>query len=89
MESTSDSWRIWFYLLESVGLTVQFVNARDIKNAPGRPTTDKLDAVWQAKMTERGMLRPSFEPPAQIRQLGDYTQLRVDPTRERTRFWTR
>jgi transposase len=89
LESTSDYWRIWFYLLEAVGLPVQLVNARDIKNAPGRPKTDKLDSVWQAKMTERGMLRPSFVPPVEIRQLRDYTRLRVDLTRERTRYWQR
>ena len=67
VESTSDYWRIWFYLLEAAGLDVQLVNARDVKNAPGRPKTDKLDAVWLAKLTERGMLRPSFVPPAEIR----------------------
>ena len=89
LESTSDYWRIWFYLLEAAGLDVQLVNARDIKNAPGRPKTDKLDSVWQAKLTERGMLRPSFVPPAEIRQLRDYTRLRVDLTRERTRYWQR
>ena len=89
LESTSDYWRIWFYLLEAAGLQVQLVNARDIKNAPGRPKTDKLDAVWQAKLTERGMLRPSFVPPAQIRQLRDYTRLRTDLTRERARYWQR
>jgi transposase len=89
LESTSDYWRIWFYLLEAAGLDVQLVNARDVKNAPGRPKTDKLDAVWQAKLTERGMLRPSFVPPAEIRQLRDYTRLRTDLTRERTRYWQR
>jgi len=89
LESTSDYWRIWFYLLEAAGLQVQLVNARDIKNAPGRPKTDKLDAVWQAKLTERGMLRPSFVPPGEIRQLRDYTRLRTDLTRERTRYWQR
>ena len=89
LESTSDYWRIWFYLLEAAGLNVQLVNARDIKNAPGRPKTDKLDAVWQAKLTERGMLRPSFVPPAEIRELRDYTRLRTDLTRERTRYWQR
>jgi transposase len=89
LESTSDYWRIWFYLLEAAGLDVQLVNARDIKNAPGRPKTDKLDSVWQAKMTERGMLRPSFVPPMEIRRLRDYTRLRVDLTRERTRYWQR
>ena len=89
LESTSDYWRIWFYLLEAAGLDVQLVNARDVKNAPGRPKTDKLDAVWQAKLTERGMLRPSFVPPAEIRELRDYTRLRTDLTRERTRYWQR
>jgi transposase len=89
LESTSDYWRIWFYLLEAAGLDVQLVNARDVKNAPGRPKTDKLDSVWQAKLTERGMLRPSFVPPQEIRELRDYTRLRTDLTRERTRYWQR
>lgn len=89
VESTSDYWRIWYYLLEAAGLDVQLVNARDVKNVPGRPKTDKLDAVWLAKLTERGMLRPSFVPPAAIRVLRDYTRLRVDLTRERTRYFQR
>ena len=89
MESTSDYWRIWFYLLEAAGLSVQLVNARDVKNVPGRPKTDKLDAVWLAKLTEKGLLRPSFVPPAPIRELRDYTRLRIDLTRERSRYWQR
>jgi len=89
VESTSDYWRIWYYLLEAVGLDVQLVNARDVKNVPGRPKTDKLDAVWLAKLTEKGLLRPSFVPPAPIRALRDYTRLRVDLTRERSRYWQR
>ena len=78
VESTSDYWRIWYYLLEAAGLSVQLVNARDVKNVPGRPKSDKLDSVWLAKLTEKGLLRPSFVPPAPIRQLRDYTRLRVD-----------
>lgn len=89
VESTADYWRIWFYLLEARGLDVQLVNARDAKNVPGRPKTDKLDAVWLAKLTEKGMLRPSFVPPASVRVLRDYTRLRVDLIHERTRFWQR
>ena len=89
LEATSDYWRIWFYLLEAAGLDVQLVNARDVKAAPGRPKTDRLDAVWLAKLTERGMLRPSFVPPAEIRRLRDYTRLRTDLTRERARYWQR
>lgn len=89
VESTSDYWRIWFYLLEAQGLDVQLVNARDAKNVPGRPKTDKLDAVWLAKLTEKGLLRPSFVPPAAIRTLRDYTRMRTDFTREATRHWQR
>ncbi|WP_234806286.1 IS110 family transposase [Mycolicibacterium celeriflavum] len=89
VESTSDYWRIWYYLLEAAGLSVQLVNARDVKNVPGRPKTDKLDAVWLAKLTEKGLLRPSFVPPPEIRRLRDYTRMREDLTRDRTRYWQR
>jgi transposase len=85
VESTSDYWRPFVYLLEARGLTVWLVNARDVKQVPGRPKTDKQDAIWLAKLNERGMLRPSFVPPAEIRQLRDYTRLRTDLTRDRTR----
>ena len=85
VESTSDYWRIWYYLLEAVGLSVQLVNARDVKNVPGRAKTDKLDAVWLAKLSEKGLLRPSFVPPAPIRRLRDYTRLRTDLTHDRSR----
>jgi hypothetical protein len=62
------------YLLQAGGLSVQLVNAREVKNVPGRPKTDRLDAVWLAKLTERGMLRPSFVPPA-----GDPAVARLHP----------
>ena len=85
LESTSDYWRPFFYLLEAAGLTVWLVNARDVKQVPGRPKTDKLDTVWLAKLNERGMLRPSYVPPVEIRQLRDYTRLRFDLVGDRTR----
>lgn len=85
VESTSDYWRPFVYLLEAAGVPVWLVNAHDVKNVPGRPKTDKLDAVWLAKLAERGMLRPSFIPPPEIRVLRDYTRLRVDLVRDRTR----
>lgn len=78
MEATSDYWRAPFYLLEEFGLETWLVNARDVKHLPGRPKTDKLDAVWLCKVAERQMLRPSFVPPPQIRQLRDLTRYRVD-----------
>jgi transposase len=85
LEATSEYWRPFFYLLEARGLVVWLVNARDVKNVPGRPKTDKLDSVWLCKLNERGMLRPSFVPPAEIRELRDYTRLRADLVHERNR----
>jgi transposase len=46
VESTSDYWRIWYYLLEAAGLEVQLVNARDVKNVPGRPKTSWMRCGW-------------------------------------------
>jgi transposase len=85
LESTSDYWRPFFYLLEAAGLKVWLINARDVKQVTGRPKTDKLDAVWLAKLNERGMLRPSFVPPAEIRALRSYTRLRTELVEERSR----
>ena len=44
-----------FYLLEAAGFETWLVNAKDVKHLPGRPKTDKLDAVWLAKVAERQM----------------------------------
>ena len=63
LESTSDYWRIWYYLAEAAGLEVWLVNARDVKHLPGRGKSDRLDCVWHCKLNERGMLRRSFVPP--------------------------
>src|SRR5712664_1779376 len=84
MEATSDYWKPVFYLLEAQGLDPWLVNAKDVKHLPGRPKTDKLDAVWLAKVAERQMLRPSFVPPAEIRLLRDLTRYRVDLVTVRT-----
>lgn len=78
MEATSDYWKPVFYLLEAYGFEVWLVNARDVKHLPGRPKTDKLDAVWLCKVAERQMIRPSFVPPPPIRMLRDLTRYRVD-----------
>jgi transposase len=85
MEATSDYWKPVFYLLEAEGFACWLLNARAVKHAPGRPKTDKLDAVWLAKVTEKGMCRPSFVPPKPIRQLRDLTRYRRTLVRERTR----
>jgi transposase len=78
MESTSDYWRPVFYLLEAHGFETWLVNARDVKHLPGRPKTDRLDAVWLCKVAERQMIRPSFVPPSPIRRLRDLTRYRRD-----------
>ena len=78
MEATSDYWKPVFYLLEAYGFDTWLVNARDVKHLPGRPKTDKLDAVWLCKVAERQMIRPSFVPPPPIRALRDLTRYRVD-----------
>ena len=85
LESTSDYWRVWFYVLESIGLTVQLVSASQARNLKGRPKTDRLDAMWLARLTQWGMLRPSLVPPAAIRRVRDFTRARTDLVRERTR----
>jgi transposase len=84
MEATSDYWKPAFYLLEAAGFETWLVNARDVKHLPGRPKTDKLDAVWLARVAERQMIRPSFVPPPQIRQLRDVTRYRADLVAART-----
>jgi transposase len=73
IEATSDYWKPVFYLLEAQGLDPWLVNAKDVKHLPGRPKTDKLDAVWLCKVAERQMIRPSFVPPPQFRRLRDVT----------------
>jgi transposase len=84
MEATSAYWKPPFYLLEDA-IECWVVNARDVKNVPGRPKTDRLDAVWLAKLAERGMLRPSLVPPPWQRELRDLCRYRRTLIQERTR----
>jgi transposase len=85
MESTSSYWKGPFWLLEAEGFECWLVNAREVKNVPGRPKTDKADAVWLAKVAERGMCRPSLVHPLPIRQLRDLTRYRRSLIQDRTR----
>jgi transposase len=85
MEATSDYWKPVYYLLEAEGLGCWLVNPKQVKNVPGRPKTDKLDAQWLARLAEKGMCSPSLVHPKPIRQLRDLTRYRRSLVRERTR----
>jgi transposase len=85
LESTSDYWRIWYYLAEAAGLQVWLVNARDVKHLPGRGKSDREDCVWLCKLNERGMLRRSFVPPEAVRDLRSLTRTRSKLAQDQVR----
>ena len=74
MESTGIYWRPVHNVLEDA-LRVVLVNARDIKNVPGRKT-DIGDSKWLAGLLRHGLLKSSFIPPQDVRQWRDLTRLR-------------
>lgn len=85
MEATSDYWKPYYYLLEDLpGCEVMLVNARHVKNLPGRKS-DVNDATWLAQLGAHGLVRASFVPPPPIRELRDLTRTRTAVTRERSR----
>ncbi|MBE1582248.1 IS110 family transposase [Nonomuraea angiospora] len=84
MEATSDYWKPIFYVLEAAGFETWLVNARDVKHLPGRPKTDRLDAIWLCKVAERQMIRPSFVPPPRIREMRHLARYRCDLVAMRT-----
>lgn len=84
MEATGDYWKPFYYLLEDAGFEVVLVNARHVKNLPGRKT-DVSDAAWLAQLGAHGLVRGSFVPPEPVRQLRDLTRTRTAITRERGR----
>jgi transposase len=53
MEATSAYWKPPFCQLEGTVAECWLVNAREVKNVPGRPKTDRLDAVWLARLAEQ------------------------------------
>jgi len=84
MEATSDYWKPFYYLLEDGPFEVMLVNARHVKNLPGRKT-DVSDAAWLAQLGAHGLVRGSLVPPEPVRQLRDLTRTRSAVTRERAR----
>lgn len=83
MEATGVYWKPVFYVLEEV-IECWLLNAAHLKNVPGRKT-DIADAAWIAQLTEHGLVRPSFVPPAPIRELRDLTRYRKAQIEERGR----
>ncbi len=81
MESTGEYWKPVYNLLEAL-VTVLVVNARHIKNVPGRKT-DVKDAEWIADLLRHGLLRGSFIPPEPQRDLRDLTRQRTTLVQER------
>src|SRR5262245_38625578 len=76
-------WKPFYYLLDDA-LEVMLVNARAVKNMPGRKS-DVSDAAWLADLGAHGLVRASLVPPPPIRQLRDLTRARTVITRERSR----
>ena len=87
MESTSAYWRPIYNLLEG-HLTVLVANAYHIKAVPGRKT-DVRDAEWIADLLRHGLLRGSFIPSPEQRQLRDLTRFRTHLVEERARVTNR
>jgi transposase len=83
MEATGVYWKPVFAVLEP-RVQCWLLNAQHLHNVPGRKT-DVADSVWIAQLVEHGLVRPSFIPPAPVRDLRDVTRLRTAITQERTR----
>jgi transposase len=75
MESTGVYWKPVYHVLEPSGMTVWIVNARHVKYVPGHKT-DKRDSKWLCKLLLAGLLKPSFIPPREQRELRDLTRYR-------------
>jgi transposase len=83
MEATGVYWKPVYYMLED-DFELWLLNARHLKNVPGRKT-DVKDAEWICRLVEHGLVRPSFVPPKEIRELRNLTRYRKAQIEERTR----
>jgi transposase len=85
MEGTGIYWRPVYSILEADASWKLIVgNAHHIKNVPGRKT-DVKDAEWLADLVRHGLIRPSFVPPPEIRELRDLTRYRTHLVQDRVR----
>lgn len=76
MESTGVLWKPLFEVLERFDVPAILCNARHVKNVPGRKT-DILDSEWLADLALCGLLRASFIPPRDFRELRLLTRYRM------------
>ena len=83
MEATGVYWKPVWAILED-GFECLLVNARHVKQVPGRKT-DVKDAEWLCQLAEAGLLRASFVPPKPIRALRNLTRYRKTQIQERAR----
>lgn len=85
MEATGVFWKpVWMILEDAEVFEFKLVNARHVKQVPGRKT-DVGDAAWLARLAECGLLRGSFIPPREIRELRDLTRYKKRLIQDRTR----
>jgi len=84
MESTGVYWKPVFNILELSGIPAMVVNAAHMKNVPGRKT-DAKDAAWIADLLQHGLLRASYIPDKEQRELRDVVRYRKSLTEERAR----
>jgi transposase len=82
LESTGVYWKPIYYVLEEA-FTLLLINMRLLTHVPGRKT-DVKDSEWLAQLLECGLLRSSFVPPPEIRELRDITRYRVQQVRDRS-----
>jgi len=76
LESTGIYWISLYEVLEQYGFEVRVVNARHVKNVPGRSKSDVLDCQWIRKLHSFGLLNGSFRPDQQVRKLRTYMRLK-------------
>ena len=77
MEATGVYWVSLYELLERRGFKVYVVDAHTVRHLPGRSKSDVKDCQWLRRLHSYGLLRGSFRPPAQIRQLRNYLRSRT------------
>lgn len=84
MESTGSYWKPVYNVMEVLGVEIIVVNAQHIKNVPGRKT-DAKDAAWIAQLLQCGLLKPSYIPSREQRELREVSRYRKSLVEERAR----